>query len=237
MTTNKTMHNFKSFILKYQNFFSLVYRCAGFNKIKGSRSNTINFNSAFIKNSQFDIRGKGNKIIIKGDLTRIINSHFYISGNNCTIIIGSGCCIRNTEFYIEDDNGTIQIDNHVTIGSAHLAVIEGTSILIGKNCLFSSNITLRTGDSHSIISLHNRERINPSASIEIDEHVWLGHSVTILKGCHVSKNSIIATGAILTNNQTYYPNTIIAGIPAKTVKTNVDWTAERITIASQVAQI
>ncbi len=68
-----------------------------------------------------------------------------------------------------------------------LACIEGTSIEIGEDCMFSANIVFRTGDSHSIIN-SDGQRINASKSICIGNHVWIGNTVIVNKGVKVSDN-------------------------------------------------
>lgn len=148
-------------------------------------------------------------------------------GDNGTIKIGPKCYAVNTEFYIEDANGTIEVGKDTSLcGKAHLAVIEGTKIKIGENCLFSSEITFRTGDSHSLLDLKGN-RINPSKDIEIKDHVWIGHKVSINKGVTIQENSVIGTGAIVT--RTFLEgNVVIAGVPAKIVKENINWDAKRI---------
>lgn len=144
------------------------------------------------------------------------------------IIIGNNSFINEGDFFIEDDNGGIFVGNDTTIcGYTHLACIEGRTITIGDNCLFSANITLRTGDSHSIVDCATNKRINPSDDVRIEDHVWVGNQVTILKGVTVPKHSIIGTGAILTKSFSD-GNVVIAGNPAKIIKNNVDWKGERI---------
>lgn len=105
-------------------------------------------------------------------------------------------------------------------GKTHLAGIEGTSIIIGTYCLFSSDIIFRTSDSHSILNKAG-ERINYSKSIEINDHVWFGNKTTI------NKDSIVATGAIVTR-QFNESNVILVGIPAAIIKKEVNWDINRL---------
>ena len=84
----------------------------------------------------------------------------------------------------------------------HLACIEGTAISIGEHCLFSSDVTLRTGDSHAITDLAGK-RINASEDIILADHVWVGNRAIITKGASVAQDSVVATGAIF--NQSHQP--------------------------------
>jgi len=108
-----------------------------------------------------------------------------------------------------------------------LAITENNSKLtIGEDCMFSKNIEVRTGDSHSIIDLETGQRINPAKDVHIGNHVWVGAHAKILKGVSIADHAIIATGAIVTNN--IPANCIASGVPAKVIKENITWKRERV---------
>jgi acetyltransferase-like isoleucine patch superfamily enzyme len=88
------------------------------------------------------------------------------------------------------------------------------------------DIEIRTGDSHSILDMSGN-RINPSSNVVIGNHVWVGSRVIILKGAQISDFSIIGAGSIVSGE---FPDTnvILAGVPAKIVKDNINWKRERI---------
>ena len=92
--------------------------------------------------------------------------------------------------------------------------------------MFSSLIEFRTGDSHSIIDVVSKKRINYAQDVIIGNHVWIGAHSKILKGVTIGDNSIIGTNSLVTKN--ILKNSIAAGIPAKVLKSNVDWLRARI---------
>lgn len=168
-----------------------------------------------------------NRIII-GDYSRLTGCSINISGSNNTIYIGNRCVCNQANFCIEDDNNSIQLGEHTALcGTIDLAAIEGTKIEIGKDCLFSSKIDIRTGDSHSLIQKGTRNRLNRSSSVKIGDHVWIGTGVTILKGTSIAENCMVGAASLLCK-QYSNPNCVIAGVPAKEVKRNIDWKEERI---------
>lgn len=135
--------------------------------------------------------------------------------------------MKGGEFWIEDDNNELIIGANTTIqANTHLACIEGYKIVIGEDCMFSSEIVVRTGDSHSIMNTKN-QRINTSADVHIGDHCWIGHRVMIMKGVTIPKNSIVGAGSLV-NKKFEKENTVLAGIPAQLVKENVNWIRERI---------
>ena len=135
--------------------------------------------------------------------------------------------MRDCSFAIEDDNNCVVIGEGSRLtGSVHFACIEGCRIKVGKDCLFSYEVTLRTGDGHSILD-ENSNRINLSSDISIGNHVWVGHRATIGKGVDIPDNCIIGNCAVVTKS-VEKSNCAVAGIPAKTVKEDINWKFERI---------
>nr|WP_257985630.1 acyltransferase [Bacillus canaveralius] len=206
---------------------SLIYNIIGFNKtrLKGE-NNIVYFKSSFLKKTTTDIFGDNNTVRL-GDKCFLNNVKVYINGNNNKVIVGNRVALLNTEIYIEDDNNEVIIGDKTTIfGNTHLACIEGKRIIIGNDCMFSSDIVFRTGDSHSIIT-RNGIRVNESKDIIIGNHVWIGNKVIITKGAYVCDNSIVGTGAIVTKHFNE-EGVVLAGNPAKIIKKNINWLRERI---------
>ena len=43
----------------------------------------------------------------------------------------------------------------------------GSNLEIGRDCMFSNNVIVRTSDSHAIYDLHINQRLNKTKSISI----------------------------------------------------------------------
>lgn len=212
------LHLYRVLKKRFKNLYSNSKQLNGFN-------NKLT-NEGVFKNVKFDIVGDYNEIKI-GKNTFIKDTRFYLRGNNHKIVIEDNCYIGMGELWIEDHHGSISIGSNTTIEQANLAVTEPFSIIeIRKNCMLSHNIEVRTGDSHSIIDLTSGERINKAANVIIHEHVWIGAHAKILKGVIIGPNSIIGIASLVTKN--IQANSIAAGIPAKVIKTNINWKRERI---------
>lgn len=195
-------------------------------KIKIRKHNTLKVGYSIIKNCEFEVLGVNNSVIFED--VQLINATIKIFGNNNRLIIRKGSFISNGIFYIEDNGGLIEIGKDVSItAESHFSVIEGTSLIIGDECLFSTNVMLSTGDSHSVIDSATGRRINSSQDILIGNHVWFGHDATILKGVKIANNTVIGACAVVTKSIDT-PNVAIGGNPAKIVKYNIDWNYDRI---------
>lgn len=188
------------------------------------KNNLIESNkSGFIK-CKFIFKGNHNKIQSHDSL--FYNCKFRFYGSNNIVKIGAKCSFKNVEFWFEGDNNIITIGEQCSFcGKTQIACLEGTKISIGDNLLSSSDVFLRTSDSHSVLDLEGN-RINFAKNIYIGNNVWLCQKTTLLKGSKVSDNSIVAYGSIVTKKFDE-PHCIIGGNPAKIIKREIDWKPER----------
>lgn len=141
------------------------------------------------------------------------------------IIIGQNVRLKGTTFWIEGDGNTITIGNGTTMENGNqLAACEGKNIIIGDDCMFSHSICVRTTDSHSIVN-DTGKRINKALDIQIGDHVWIGMQSLILKGAVIPNNCIVGARAVVSKSD-FKENCILAGSPAKIIKTEVNWKRE-----------
>jgi acetyltransferase-like isoleucine patch superfamily enzyme len=209
-------------------FFLGLYNRLPFNnrrKIHG-RNNRLELSRSLLKKTRIYIKGSDNRIVL-GDRCTLRCCSIYISGNGNSLVFGDKVAMISGEIHIEDDGNIVSIGSHASfLGKTHLACIEGTKITIGDNCLFSSDVTLRTGDSHSILGPKG-DRINLSEDITLANHVWVGNRAILTKGACVAQDSVVATGAILTG-AVEESGVVIGGVPAKVIKQGINWDIQRI---------
>jgi len=65
-----------------------------------------------------------------------------------------------------------------------------------------------------------KERLNQSKSIVIDDHVWVGQNVFILKGSKVGSGSIIGARSIVPGKR-LVSNALYAGTPVRKLRDKV----------------
>lgn len=158
----------------------------------------------------------------------LINCNITIVGSHCDINVGNKNVFNDSVFWLEDYTSKIIIGNNNRMcGKVHMGVVEGTTLTIGNDCLFSSDIYITTTDSHSIISLETGARINPSRDINIADHVWVGYRATIGKGVTIAPDVIIGGSAYVTK-PIAESNVAVAGVPAKIVRSNIGWDIRRL---------
>ena len=205
---------------------SYIYQILLFYSIRGRRSVKFTAKGAFIKNITINCKGNNNKVVFEKGC-RLSNCSITILGNNTKLHIKEDCVINGLDIWLQDDESSILIGKNTWISkNCHLACIEGTKIVIGERCLFSSDITFRTGDSHSILNAENI-RINKSKDIIIGSKVWIGNKVILLKGSMIGNDCVVGTGSVV-SGKVFENNTLIAGVPAKIIKTDIHWDSENI---------
>jgi acetyltransferase-like isoleucine patch superfamily enzyme len=205
----------------------IVYKIRNYREKKGyvTGNNNKIINNGIKVASRICINGNNNTVSIDKNAV-LKNCTIRIRGNNALIHLKSNSYSEGTTFFIEDDHCSIVIGQSTFIGPSHLAATEDQSyISIGDHCMLSSNINIRTGDSHAIIDIEMNVRINQAQNISIGNHCWIGEGVKILKGVILKEDVIVATGSIVT--QSFDSNNLIGGIPAKIIKRKVTWDANR----------
>ena len=194
--------------------------------IRGT-GNVFQANGARLSKVELDIVGDRNHINI-GEGSILYNLTFHIRGSDHIIKIGKNCRVtRSGMIWIEDDRCTLSIGPDTTMVNVTFAVTEpGSKIIIGEECMFANDIDIRVGDSHSILDVATGKRINYAEDVNVGRHVWVGAHAIILKGVTIGSDSVIAAGAIVTRSCD--SGSILAGNPAKVIKTGISWQRGRI---------
>lgn len=203
------------------------------------------------KNNRFILVKDGKEIDVKWPLAGL---DVELSGNNNIIKIGYPWHFENTKIKITDNNNLFEIKScQMGVKDTYFLVNRGAKVLIGENfcvagggkssffigeednmsltigndVLFASNNIVRTSDNHTMYDVQTNKICNFGASIIIHNHVWICEGCAILKGCAIAQDCIVGTKSVV-NKRLDIPNTVIAGIPAKIVRTGINWDIKTI---------
>jgi len=135
------------------------------------------------------------------------------------------------------DNSTLKVDSFTFLAGCRVTVNENAEltiktgyinydsvidcfdkIVIGKNTVISEKVVIRDSHNHKML----RDDFKTTAPIIIGDNVWIGIGATILSGVTIGDGAIIAAGAVVTHDVS--PRTLVAGVPAKVKRTDVEWT-------------
>jgi acetyltransferase-like isoleucine patch superfamily enzyme len=120
---------------------------------------------------------------------------------------------------VVESSGLLELGEQFTI-STESTIICRKHIHIGNDVLFSWGIQVMDTDYHKIIK--NGQQINVDEDITIGSHTWVCSHAMVFKETKIMPQTVIASGAILAGKYTE-PHTILGGIPAKALKTDIDW--------------
>lgn len=118
---------------------------------------------------------------------------------------------------LNDLGHSIRIGNYVGIGEyAYLG--GGGGLEIGDHCIIGQYFSCHP-ENHcsSDPNLPYRLQGVTKKGIKVGNNCWIGSRVTLLDGVQIGDNCIIAAGSVVTKSMP--ANTLIAGIPAKEIKT------------------
>lgn len=124
-----------------------------------------------------------------------------------------------------DDTVAVFPPIHINYGK-HLSI--GKNVFINFDCVFltlggitiDDNVLIGPGvkvlsEGHSLSS-DERQTLVPGR-IHIRQNAWIGAGSIILPGVTIGENAVVAAGAVV--NRDVPANTVVAGVPAKTIRT------------------
>lgn len=120
------------------------------------------------------------KIVFKGNNKLIIGDNVKFTGH--ILIVGS--------------NRTVEIGNETTAQGVYI-LSRDEDVSIGKDCMFSREIEIRSTDVHKIYDLTTGERLNLAKKITIGDHVWVAARVIISKGTIIPNGCVVGAASFV----------------------------------------
>lgn len=127
------------------------------------------------------------------------------------------------------NNGACSIGDNTDIGGAVFDV-SNAKLEIGKSCLLSAEVIIRTHDSHHIFDLKTHKRVNYEEDVIIGEHVWVGYRAQMLSGFSIGNGSVVGAGAVTSGK--FGDHVVIVGSPARVVRSGICWRKDFLGYAS-----
>lgn len=122
-------------------------------------------------------------------------------------------------FNISASGSKIIIGNNVGISGT--TINATTTITIGDNTIIGSGCLITDTDSHPILAaernLPDWPKYTKSKPIVIGKNVFIGARSIVLKGVTIGDGAVVGAGSVVTKDVP--ANTIVAGNPAKVIKT------------------
>jgi acetyltransferase-like isoleucine patch superfamily enzyme len=108
---------------------------------------------------------------------------------------------------------SLKIGDGVFLNSG-VSICAKKSVTIGNNVAIGNYTLVMDTDFHAV---DDHTKPGPCAPVVIEDDVWLGARVTVLKGVRIGRGAVVAAGAVVTKDVP--PFTLVGGIPAKVIRT------------------
>lgn len=192
-----------------------------------------------IKKISFGKNSRGSKIYIGAALSGALS--ITVEQKNSTVFIGENCNLRATSIVCQALGAVVAVGSGVSTSgqnrwlSGAFPGSEFASIVVGDNCLFSSNITLRGTDGHPIMNEDFTLQINsPKDYLIVEPYVWVGQDVKIIKSVRVGACSIIGTSSVVTKSIPRFSKAY--GVPATFTNNSGIWLKDRAEHSLNIAK-
>ncbi len=194
--------------------------------------------------SDKSIKGLENGNRILGECPQLIDSEVCFEGSENILFCEPGVTLKGSGLYFKGDHSVIflgaskyeyklfvalyhdsvfHMGQHNYINQKMTVLLsEQRHCFIGDYGVFSFHVYIRNSDPHLIYDCSTRARINPTQSVYIGDHVWIGQDALVLKGTKIHSGSIIG-GMSVVAGKTIPSNTVWAGNPARQIREGVFW--------------
>jgi len=111
----------------------------------------------------------------------------------------------------------IEIGPNTIINNGFRCIADNSSITIGANCLIGPDVEILDSDFHGV-NLAERRTWKPEwcAPVVLEDNVFIGSHVRILKGVRIGVGAVIANSSVVTAD--IPPMVVAGGVPAKVLR-------------------
>jgi len=162
------------------------------------------------------------RVVLNGTLTlgrkrlrqSTLETRFSLGKNSTVVVNGNFCVFNGSDIWVLD-NGVLTLNGGFCNEGVQITCAK--SVTIGKGCAIARDVLIRDYDAHELLNTDHEI----AKDVCIGEHVWIGTRAMILKGVTIGDGAVIAAGAVVTKDVP--AKCLVAGVPAKVIRDNVEW--------------
>lgn len=135
--------------------------------------------------------------------------------NGGALVIGARTRIYSTTVpseFATYPGGRLEIGERVFLNYG-ASIVAHELVRIGNGCDIGTYAIIMDNDYHGV---EERHQLPPSAPIVIEDNVWLGARVIVLKGVTIGHDSVIGAGSVVTRS--IPARSVAAGVPARVLR-------------------
>lgn len=151
-----------------------------------------------------------------------INRQDYIKTHErSTLYLGENAYLKLNGRFTMHGHSSIMIHDGAYLVIGNNTYLNGSSIdcshhiSIGNDCAIADDVRIMDESFHSVDSQIG------GGNVKIGNNVWIATGAMILPGVKIGDGAIVAAGAVVTKDVP--PRCMVAGVPAKVVKEDVEW--------------
>jgi len=152
-------------------------------------------------------------MVLKPWHVRLHGKHIRI-GTQPHIIAAADRPVSLTTWSYEAHQGHIDIGDYVLICPG-VRIDSAVSVTIGANSMLAANSYITDADWHD--QYDRTQPVGSKAAVVLGANVWIGDGAMVCKGVNIGDNAIVGARALV--NRDVPANSIVAGNPARVVKT------------------
>lgn len=95
-------------------------------------------------------------------------------------------------------------------------LLDVCPITFGDNCMLAPNVQIYTA-SHPLDPVERNSGLENGAPVKVGDNVWLGGGCVLVPGVTLGDNVVVGAGSVVTKS--FPDNVVIAGNPARVIKT------------------
>ena len=129
-------------------------------------------------------------------------------------------CSKNSKLYVTylRKKGVSVGEGTTFFGHVSIDVTRPSLVEIGRNCMFTDNVSLLThGFDWSVLREKYGEILCSSGKVVVEDNVFVGTKTIILKGVKIGRDSIIGAGSVITHD--IPAGSVAAGNPCNVIMT------------------
>lgn len=116
----------------------------------------------------------------------------------------------------EQGPARLVIGDRTTLGN-RTEIHCGRRVSIGADCRIAWDVVIMDRDFHRL----DADREEAAQPVVVNDRVWIGCRALVLKGVTIGSGAVVAAGSVVTSPVP--AGALVAGNPARVVRTDVDW--------------
>ncbi len=116
-------------------------------------------------------------------------------------------------------DGVLDLGNNISC-NAGTTLFCAKHIRIGGGTVMAWDVTIMDHDFHAV--LQDGAIINPPADVVIEDRVWLGADVMVLKGAHLARGVVVGARSLVRGKHAD-EGCVMAGTPARVIRKGIAW--------------